>query len=185
MKPLQSIAMGFVILALFARVGDYDLLADPLGWLLVIAGVRRLPASYERRTTLVWVAGLALVVSVPLWFPGVVDALGREDASLAWTADLPGFAFVALLFHELAAVAATARDRWAERICAVLVTATGVVAALPVLVFGAGYDSWSDPAAAAAELLRVATIIALFGYAGRAWAEPANPDSAADPVDSS
>ena len=42
MKPLQSVAMGLVIVVLVARYGEYDALADPLGWLLVLWGVRRM-----------------------------------------------------------------------------------------------------------------------------------------------
>ena len=52
MRPLQSIAMGLVIIALRAEFGGYDALADPLGWLLVLLGVRTLPVEPERRRTL-------------------------------------------------------------------------------------------------------------------------------------
>ena len=45
MKPLQSVAMGFVFIALYARWHGYDLYADPVGWVLVLLGVRRLPAG--------------------------------------------------------------------------------------------------------------------------------------------
>ena len=44
MKPLQSIAMGLVIIALKAWVnGEYDVLPDPIGWLLVLQGLAALP----------------------------------------------------------------------------------------------------------------------------------------------
>ena len=40
MKPLQPVAMGLVIVLLGATVNGCDLLADPVGWLLVlVAGV--------------------------------------------------------------------------------------------------------------------------------------------------
>ncbi len=171
MRTLQSIAMGFVIIALYARVGDVDLLADPLGWVLVLVGACRLPASVSTRP-LLYVGALALVVSVPITVPAVLDALAREDASLSWAADLPSFAFTALLLHQLGLAATTARDRGAATVLRLLVTATLVVAALPVLVFGAGWAALGEPAGAAAELLRLVVIVTLFVYARRAWAEP-------------
>ena len=45
MRPLQSIAIGLVIIALRAEFGGYDALADPVGWLLVLLGVRSLPVE--------------------------------------------------------------------------------------------------------------------------------------------
>ena len=42
MMPLQSIAMGLVIVVLVARLDSgHDALADPVGWLLVVWGVCR------------------------------------------------------------------------------------------------------------------------------------------------
>ena len=38
MRPLQSIAMGLVIVALHAEFGGFDALPDPLGWVLVLLG---------------------------------------------------------------------------------------------------------------------------------------------------
>lgn len=177
MKPLQTVAMGFVVVALFARAGGFDLLPDPIGWLLVLGGVRLLPDPVARRP-LTGLALLALAVSVPLWVPDVADALGRQDASLAWAADLPGFALTGLLFQQLGLAATAAGDRTAARVCGALVTLTVAVAALPVLVFGAGWSDVGSTASTAAELLRLATVIALFAYAGRAWTRPPMPQPA-------
>ena len=58
MKPLQSVAMGLVIVALSARVAGHDVLADPAGWLLVALGVARLPAELALRDTLLGLAAL-------------------------------------------------------------------------------------------------------------------------------
>ena len=52
MRPLQSIAIGLVIIALRAEFGGYDALVDPVGWLLVLLGVRTLPVEPERRKSL-------------------------------------------------------------------------------------------------------------------------------------
>lgn len=91
MKPLSSVAMGLVIVVLVARFGGYDALPDPLGWLLVLWGVRRLPdpalllrlaalaagsgdvkAAAWQRTTMVLNAVLAVL-------PVLVFASGSEQ----------------------------------------------------------------------------------------------------------
>lgn len=161
--------MGYVIIALFARQGGYDLLADPVGWVLVLLGVRRLPDPIAR-DTLLYVGALALAVSVPLWVPAVVEAIAREDASLAWAADLPALAFAGLLFHQLARAAQGAGERTTASVLHGLLTLTVVVAVLPVLVFGAGADGLADLAGGSGQLLNLATVVVLFTYSGRTWA---------------
>ena len=47
-KPLQAVAMGLVIVLLGATVSGYDLLADPVGWLLVLVGLATLPVPGPR-----------------------------------------------------------------------------------------------------------------------------------------
>lgn len=178
MKPLQAIAMGYVIIALFARQGGYDLLADPVGWVLVLLGVRRLPDPVAR-TALLYAAALALAVSTPLWVPAVFEAVADEDPSLAWAADLPALVFAALLFHQLAGAARLAGDRGAATVLQTLLVLSVVVAVLPVLVFGAGWESLADLAGGSGQLLNAATVVVLFVQAGRAWAqEPAAPVTA-------
>ena len=161
--------MGYVIIALFARQGGYDLLADPLGWVLVLVGVRQLPDPVARGT-LLYVGSLALVVSVPLWVPQVLEAVAREDASLAWAADLPALLFAGLLFHQLAGAAQLDGERTASTVLQGLVTLTVVVALLPVLVFGAGWTSLEDLAGGAGQLLNLAAVLVLFSYSGHRWA---------------
>jgi hypothetical protein len=112
MRPLQSIAMGLVIVALRAPlIGEYDALPDPLGWVLVILGVRGLPADLPRRDTVVTLGWLAAVVSVPLWFPGVSDAAFAIHPSLAWALTIPQLGFAAVLCHALATSAAASPPR--------------------------------------------------------------------------
>ena len=90
MRPLQSIAMGLVIVALSAPVGDgYDALPDPLGWLLVVLGSRALPDQVPRRRVVVTLAWLAAAASVPLWVPGFSDAAYATHPSLGWALNLP------------------------------------------------------------------------------------------------
>lgn len=171
--------MGYVVITLFARQGGYDLLADPLGWLLVLLGVSRLPDPIARGT-LLYVGSLALLVSIPLWLPSVLEAIAEEDKSIAWAADLPALAFAALLFRQLGQAAQGAGEATPATVLNGLVTLTVVVAVLPVLVFGAGWDSLADLAGASGQLLNLAAIAVLFTYAGRLWAgAPALPDPTA------
>ena len=110
MRPLQSIAMGLVIVALHAEFGGFDALADPLGWVLVLLGVRDLPVDLESRRTLLGLAALAGAVSIPLWIPGVSDALYDTDPALLWAVNLPQLGFGGLLAHVLARRAADTED---------------------------------------------------------------------------
>jgi hypothetical protein len=169
-KPLQSIAMGYVFIALYARFNGYDAYADPVGWALVMYGVHRLPAELAGRSAVVYLGWVAALVSVPLWFPGVADALEDADASLAWAADLPQFGFGALLCHVLARAALAEEEPRAAGWLRTVSVAFAVVAALPVLVFGAGLDDLADPAGLAAQVTQLALIWALFVYSGRVWA---------------
>jgi hypothetical protein len=174
MRPLQSIAMGLVIIGLHAEFAGYDALADPVGWLLILLGVRGLPADLERKRPLLAAAALAGVVSIPLWIPGVADAIEDVDESLLWAVNLPQLAFVALLCHLLAGRAAEAADPRAAAWLRVLVTWSVVAALLPVLVFGGGIDALELPAYVAATLLLLALIWQLFSWSSRPWAGAAD-----------
>lgn len=169
MKPLQSVAMGFVFIALYARWHGYDLYADPFGWALVLLGLRRLPEDTPYLFPIRYVGVVAAVVSVPLWLPVVRDALADADPSLGWAADLPGFAFTALLCHGLAAAAKEADDVKPSQWLALVRSMVVAVAVLPVLVFGAGISGLADPAALAAQAVYVALVWLLFSYSGRPW----------------
>ncbi len=76
MRPLQSIGLGLVLVVLDASVGDpgLDLVPDPLGWVLVLLGVRRLPARIGHRSLLQGVAAVAGLVSLVLWVPPLAAA---------------------------------------------------------------------------------------------------------------
>lgn len=169
MRPLQSVAMGLVVIVLTAPLGGYDALPDPAGWVLVLLGVRGLPADLERRRTVLGLAGLALTVSVPLWVPGVGDALYDVHPSLGWAVNLPQLGFGTLLCVVLARRAAAAGDRgaaaWGRT------TATGFLAAavLPVLVLGGGLDGLGPVAFTIATLALILLVWLLFAWSGRPW----------------
>jgi hypothetical protein len=178
-KPLQPVAMGLVIVVLTARAHSFDLLPDPLGWLLVIAGVRRVPTALPRRGLVVGLAVLAGVVSVPLWVPQVADRLYDTDPSLAWAATLPQLGFAMLFAAGLAVLAHRAGDSGAARWLRIARTAFAVVALLPVLVFGGGWTEGESLAAAAAGLAAVLLVVLLLVDAGRGWAR-AEPDEGSE-----
>lgn len=181
MKPLQAIAMGFVFVVLEAKwpaLGGYDAYFDPFGWLLILYGVRGLPEEQPFRDTLRALGLLALVASVPLSVPQVVDWLEDGEPALAWAAYLPQFAFVGLLFHALALAATESGEPKPARWLRVVVTATLIVMVAPILVFGAGFTGLADPAELVRFLVYVMAVWLLFSYSSRTWA-------GAPPVDQS
>ena len=99
MRPLQSIGLGLVLVVLDASVGDpgLDLVPDPLGWVLVLLGVRRLPARVGHRSLLLGLAAVAGLVSLVLWVPPLAGQVRGLDESLRWVLDLPTPGFVLLL----------------------------------------------------------------------------------------
>ena len=176
MKPLQSVAMGLLVVALTARVHGYDALPDFLGWVLVVLGIRRLRLS----DALTAVAVAALAVSLVVWWPPVQDALAELHPSLWWAATLPQLAACGLLCRELAARATTAGDRRATawlRTAAVLVALSAVT---PVIAFSvdASDDALAAVYAAAAGVVLL-LIVLLFSYAARPWAAARDTDALA------
>lgn len=173
MKPLQSVAMGLVIIVLSARISGYDALPDPVGWVLVLVGVAALPAELPHRTQLLGFAGLAGAVAVVVWFPGVTDQLYSGDstdgASLAWMLNLPQVVFSALLCHDLAGRAAAAGDGRAARWLGFTRSALVLVGLMPVLVFGAGLTTFEVTSYVAAAAVAVVLIWQLFTYSSRGW----------------
>lgn len=167
MKPLQSVAMGLLVVALTARVHGYDALPDAVGWVLVLLGIRRLRLS----PVLGALALAALAVSVVVWWPPVQDALDDLHPSLWWAANLPQLATCALLCRELATRADAAGDRRATAWLRTTTVLVGVSALAPVLAFSA--DASDDALAAVyagAAGVVLLLIVLLFSYAARPWA---------------
>ena len=124
----------------------------------------------ESRRTLLGLAALAGAVSIPLWIPGVSDALYDTDPALLWAVNLPQLGFGGLLAHVLARRAADTEDTRAAAWLRVAVTGFVVVALLPILVWGAGVDALEVPAyvgatagAAGPDLDAVLVVVACVG----------------------
>lgn len=183
MRPLLWIAFGLVVAGVVARVGDLDLLADPVGWVLVLIGVRRLARAVELplRSWLLGVGVVALLCSGPLWWPATARDLQHADPAVLWAVGLAEIAFQILLSAALARLAKDAGDEGARlgwRICEVGL-AIGAIA--PVLYFGAG-AGWLAGLATLGQILQLAVLVLCFCYSGRAWAgagpRPARPEPA-------
>lgn len=167
MKPLAAVAMGLVIVVLVADQGGYDLLADPVGWLLVVLGVRRLPDP----TTLLALAVAAGVVACALWLPATQDLLERSDPSLQWAVNLPQVVFCVALCHRLAGLATAAGDARAAAWLRTAMVLNVLLALAPVVVFAAGAEDLLSGLYAAAGAVLVLLIVLLFGLSGRSWAD--------------
>lgn len=166
MKPLQSVAMGLVVVVLVAKFGGYDALADPLGWLLVLWGVRRI----ADRAALLTLAGGALLVACVVWFPATQDLLDDGDPSLRWAINLPQVLFCVLLCRQLSELAGDADDTRARAWLRSTMLFNGLLAVAPVLVFAASADDLMDSVYAAAGGVVLLLIVLLFAYANRPWA---------------
>ena len=162
--------MGLVIIALRAEFGGYDALADPVGWLLVLLGVRGLPGGPRpaHGPARGWPPSPASV-SVPLWIPGVSDALEDTDPSLLWAVNLPQLGVRrAALPTAWSAGPPTPGTTGAGGLAAVpAVVGFVAVALLPVLVFGAGVDALEVPTYVAARRVLLLALIWPAVRAGR------------------
>lgn len=167
MKPLPWIAMGLVIVALSAQVDGYDLLADPVGWALVLYGVTR-HDRFPWPNAVVQLTVLAIVVSCFLWFPGAADALADHDLALVWAASLPELALMATLCAGFARVAGEAADRRARRWLRTAAAVAVVTALAPLPVLAAERDI--DDVLPLGLVAVVLVIVLLVRYSSRPWA---------------
>jgi hypothetical protein len=170
-RPLQWIGLGLVLVVLSASAGDpgYDLVPDPVGWLLVLLGVRRLPERIGHRPLLQGLAAVAGVVSAVLWVPSLASrAFGLEE-SLRWVLDLPTPGFVLVLGLALGAAAGQGQDAPARAWWRVVTVGALATALLPPVVYGARADGLAPLAVAVAVGTLVASVVLCFAHAARPW----------------
>lgn len=138
MRPLTAVGVGLALVVLDVGLDGVDLIADPIGWLLVLLGCLRLPRRLPGRPLLAGVAAGAGTISLPLWLPSVREELGGLDASLLWVLDLPQVVFVALLALVLARAADADGDLSARGWWRLVLAGAVVMVLLPPAVYGAG-----------------------------------------------
>lgn len=183
MSPLQRIAMGLVIVFLPANFPHhphpawafYDALPDPVGWLLVVTGVRRLRPHLDV-DVLTWLAWVSFAISVPLWFPQLNHLLVPEyndsiDVSLQWFLSLPQTVFSLALARTIGRTAELQqpRDTFVAGRFGVLTWGFGALVVLPAIAYGGGVDALVDPTLLGIGLVNVAFIYYLFRVHRREW----------------
>lgn len=189
MSPLQKIAMGLVIVLLPAYVPAhphppwalYDALPDPVGWVLVVLGVRALERAPGRSRTLDldvarWLSLVALVVSVPLWFPQLNHLLVPRwnpglDFSGQWAASLPQSLFGFFLAQQLARAGRFQEpgDTYVAGRFGLLSWGFAALVVLPAVAYGGGVASLVGPTLVLIGLVNIAFIGYLFGLHRRRW----------------
>ncbi|RNM12559.1 hypothetical protein [Nocardioides pocheonensis] len=183
MSPLQRIAMGLVIVFLPANFPHhphpawafYDALPDPVGWLLVVTGVRRLRPHLDV-DVLTWLAWVSFAISVPLWFPQLNHLLVPEyndsiDVSLQWFLSLPQTVFSLALARTIGRTAELQepRDTFVAGRFGVLTWGFAALVVLPAIAYGGGVDALVDPTLLGIGLVNVAFIYYLFRVHRREW----------------
>lgn len=185
MKPLHAVAIGLVVVALYARWGDVDVLADPVGWALVLAGLKVLGDRVDLpQAGVLWVlGGLALAASAALAVPSVHEWFEDAEPALGWAVDVPALGFCALLCHALGPGARAAREvgaaAWLQW------TSIGFVVSVlaPVVVIGGDVEGLRGPAELVTGLAQISLFVLCLAYGGRAWAGAPPADTGERPVD--
>ncbi|MFL6157677.1 MAG: hypothetical protein ACJ72D_16405 [Marmoricola sp.] len=204
MSPLQKIAMGLVIVfvpANFAIAGHtYDALPDPLGWVLVLVGLKAL-RPYVDVDVATWCAWVALLVSIPLWLPQVTELLpsipehlrtqhqldqATKAASIAWAFALPQSAMSLLLVRRISedGIVQEPRDVFVAGRFGVLTWGLIAVIVLPPIAYGGDVENLITPTLIGIGLVNVVLIYYLFRVHRREWlggpgpllVAPRNPD---------
>ncbi len=194
MKPLQAIGLGVLVLALNATVNGYDIYANPVGWLLILAGLTgfaQVEPPIPRRPLLRNLAVVAFLAACVLWAPATGRWLEDVDPAVAWAANLPQFGFLALLCHCLAEAAdasAEARTDLQGKVAALWLRTAEVVLVFvmvaPILVLGAGWSWLGNTAGTAAGLIMLVVMVLAFVYAYRPWSSAAAPEADVPSTDS-
>lgn len=169
----------------------YDALPDPIGWALVVAGVWALDRSSRLElTTVKWLAVLALLVSIPLWFPQLNHLLVPEynsdiEVSGQWFISLPQMLFGLFLARGIgqAGQAETPRDSYVAGRFGVLTWGFAALVVLPVIAYGGGVAQLEAPTLVLIGLVNLTFVLYLFmvhrrtflgGPGARDWAGEVN-----------
>jgi hypothetical protein len=146
--------MGLVIVLVDASFGGYDGVPDPLGWLLVVWGVRRLRAVLAETRVLLVIAAACLVVSVVTYPPQVVEQL---DESGGWALSLPQLAFSFALAGAVGPVSG-----WLEKRFRLMRPVFAGLAVAPAVVIGGDLEALRSPLAFVVAAANVYFVYLLF-----------------------
>jgi len=189
MSPLQKIAMGLVIVFIPANftVGGhvYDALPDPLGWLLVLSGMKVLRRHLDVDAAY-WLTWVALVVSIGLWIPQLTELLpeipehlrteaelrqATKAASLAWFLSLPQSVMSLLLVRRISeeGIVQQPRDTFVAGRFGVLTWGLIAVIVLPPIAYGGDVENLISPALVGIGVVNLVLIYYLFRVHRREW----------------
>lgn len=168
MKPLLTTAAGLGLVLLDVFVGGWDLVPDPVGWVLAVLATRQLPVP--TRGTLTGIALVALVAACLLWVPSVAEAVDRLHVSVGWAAGLPQVAYLTLLCHALSRRARSTGDTPAGSWLLWLAGGNALLGLVPALVWGPGLLAAAAAVLLAALVIALTTILMLAAYSSRPWA---------------
>ena len=183
MSPLQKIAMGLLIVFLPAYFPGhphpewafYDALPDPIGWILVLIGVRELSRHLDVDVAR-WLCVAALAFSIPLWFPQVNHLLVPKynpsiEVSFQWFISLPQMAFGLALVRTIgqAGVLQKPRDTFVAGRFGVLTWGLAASILLPVIAYGADVKPLVNPSELLIGLVDAVLVYYLFRVHRRTW----------------
>ena len=202
MSPLQRVAMGLLIVlvpAYFPADPDpawafYDALPDPIGWLLVMSGVRALRPHLDL-DVVGWLGWVALLLSVPLWFPQVNHLLVPKynpdaQVSFQWFLSLTQSLFGLALARNIGrrGELERPRDTYVAGRFGVLTWGYAALVVLPIVAYGGDVDGLVNPTLVLIGLVNIAFIFYLFmtnrrtflgGPGPRDWAKQIKESAAA------
>lgn len=168
MIPLHPVVLGLVVVALRVQVDGLDLLADWVGWVIVLIGSASLPV--RRHGMLLAAAGLACAAGLVTWFPDVSAQVAGTDDALSWALSLPQSAYLVLLADGLRDAAKRGGDPALALWWAWTAGLATVALVLPVLVLG-GDVTGLGPVAALVALTTLVLVLVLGLASARAtWA---------------
>lgn len=152
---MQTIAMGLLIIVLDVPATGWDWIADPLGWVLILLGLSAIREVVPNHRGLAITAWVCLAVSVIIYPP---DSVATLDDSLGWVFSLPTVVWCFLMTDSLHDVAEGGRRTTLLWLRHVFV----LVGVLPLLVYLAGLDWLTVPAAVVAVAANIALLYLLW-----------------------